>query len=320
LFEQLREKFGQTSETVGKAFQDESVKPHVEKTAEVAGKASEAAKAAFDTTMNASQRFTSLFNEDRKGRWQPKVKPDEASMTEEQRAEAKAHAEFLKQEEIFMKAHPEAAGEQAKAEEQTGLVVRHDTAWDRFGARMNDMPFLNSVYDSPLFDRLFGETEVASSIREMKLLDPGFSLSQLTEEVEETLAPHLVQCYLEGDDEQLKSLCGEAAFTVLNQSIVERRKQRVTLDPTILAPPRNVELRACKIMENSAPLFIYGFETQQINCLRNDKNDVVDGAVDDIRSVHYLMVVTKAAEEEDDVDAPPWIVNEVAIVAQMQAW
>lgn len=48
------------------------------------------------------------------------------------------------------------------------------SSWDRFGARLGDMrasqelrvcsrhlprPFLNSVFENPLFDRVFGETE-----------------------------------------------------------------------------------------------------------------------------------------------------------------
>eukprot|EP00435_Cladocopium_sp_Y103_P054929 s38_g18.t1 len=56
-------------------------------------------------------------------------------------------------------------------ETQSALVVSNagSTSWDRFGARLGDMPFLNSVFENPLFDRVFGETEIAASIREMKV-------------------------------------------------------------------------------------------------------------------------------------------------------
>eukprot|EP00434_Breviolum_minutum_P020458 symbB.v1.2.018041.t2/scaffold1424.1/size119625/6 len=65
------------------------------------------------------------------------------------------------------------AGQKAQAQaadESSALVVSNvgSTSWDRFGARLGDMPFLNSVFENPLFDRVFGETEIAASIREMK--------------------------------------------------------------------------------------------------------------------------------------------------------
>ncbi len=43
----------------------------------------------------------------------------------------------------------------AASEEPNALVVKEQSAWDRFGASMSDMPLLGSVLENPLFDRLF---------------------------------------------------------------------------------------------------------------------------------------------------------------------
>lgn len=46
-------------------------------------------------------------------------------------------------------------------------------------------------------DRIFGETEIAQSIREMKEVDPNFRLSQMAEDIEHVVAPRIIRWYLE---------------------------------------------------------------------------------------------------------------------------
>merc|ERR1719454_10757 len=104
---------------------------------------------------------------------------------------------------------------------ETALVVSKEktSSWDRFGAGLRDMPFLSNVFDNPLFDRLFGESEIAASIREMKEIDPSFFLEDFAEEIEYVVAPHIVQNFLDGKAEPLELHCGEAAFAAVNASI-----------------------------------------------------------------------------------------------------
>ncbi|KAF4742140.1 Mitochondrial import inner membrane translocase subunit TIM44, partial [Perkinsus olseni] len=97
-----------------------------------------------------------------------------------------------------------------------------------------DSKFLGGFFDNPMLDRVFGETEIAQSIREMKETDPHFRLSQLVEDVENVVAPSLIKWFLEGDAEDLKLHCGEAAFAAVNASIEARKNQKLSLDPTIL--------------------------------------------------------------------------------------
>ncbi|KAF4671629.1 Mitochondrial import inner membrane translocase subunit TIM44, partial [Perkinsus olseni] len=97
------------------------------------------------------------------------------------------------------------------------LVVsdKQRSTWERFGFNTSDSEdskFLGGFFDNPMLDRVFGETEIAQSIREMKETDPHFRLSQLVEDVENVVAPSLIKWFLEGDAEDLKLHCGEAAF------------------------------------------------------------------------------------------------------------
>mmetsp|Transcript_119212 Transcript_119212/g.370406 ORF Transcript_119212/g.370406 Transcript_119212/m.370406 type:complete len:183 (-) Transcript_119212:105-653(-) len=182
------------------------------------------------------------------------------------------------------------------------------------------MPFLSSVFENPLFDQLFGESEIAASIREMKEMDYRFQLEEFAEEVEYVVAPHIITNYLHGHQETLQKHCGEAAFAAVNASIKARIQQKLTLDTSILSGPNEVELKGAKLMEKGPPCFIWTFNTQQVNCLRDKDGEIVEGAVDDIRTVHYAMAVTRHPDlEEMDLEYP-WQVSELAILGNVPCW
>ncbi|KAF4688487.1 Mitochondrial import inner membrane translocase subunit TIM44 [Perkinsus olseni] len=206
------------------------------------------------------------------------------------------------------------------------LVVsdKQRSTWERFGFNTSDSEdskFLGGFFDNPMLDRVFGETEIAQSIREMKETDPHFRLSQLVEDVENVVAPSLIKWFLEGDAEDLKLHCGEAAFAAVNASIEARKNQKLSLDPTILQGPEDLELKGAKSGgEVDSPCFIFTFSTQQINCLRNEKDEVVEGAIDDIRQVFYAMAVQKHPEPNTPGLKFPWRMQEIAILGNQPCW
>lgn len=302
----VKDKLGEASKSVNSKIDPETMKP----VADAADKVREGWSTVAGAAMNASDKVTGLFeNEKKKQFWEEQERARQAGEAPGAAGAAGANG-----------AEAQAQAAQPEVPVESGLVVHHETAWDRFGAKMGDMPFLNSVYDNPLFDRLFGETEIAASIRDMKVSDPKFRLAEFQEEVEDIIAPHVVKSYLEGDADTLKVHCGEAAFTMVHSSIAEREKARVTLDINILAGPRDIELKAAMPQENSLPLFVFTFQTQQINCLRNANGDVVEGDIDDIRTVHYAMVVTKHPDLETPGILYPWQVSELAIMGTTTSW
>eukprot|EP00922_Rhytidocystis_sp_ex-Travisia-forbesii_P066598 GHVS01098875.1.p1 GENE.GHVS01098875.1~~GHVS01098875.1.p1 ORF type:complete len:387 (+),score=82.61 GHVS01098875.1:47-1162(+) len=213
--------------------------------------------------------------------------------------------------------------EEMKQEEATmesSLVVSQESAWDRFGTKLKDMPFLQSFYENPVIGKLFGETEIASSIRGMKEIDPSFRLPDFMEVVEHVIAPHLVESFLCGDVETLKAHCGEAAFAAVYASIKERQTMKVELDPSILIL-KNVELRGARtVQQGESPWFIFTFTAQQINCLRDRNGKVVTGAVDDIREVVYSVALCKHPEPDTEGLAYPWMVKELAIIGNAPSY
>jgi len=255
---------------------------------------------------------------------QAKAEAAEAAATAAEEAEMKAAAasdDPLKAAEAKMKME---AAAKAAEEMETGsaLVVsktQDGSSWDRFGAGIKDMPFLSNVFDNPLFDRLFGESEIAASIREMKDIEPSFFLEDFAEEIEYIVAPHIVQTFLDGDSDSLELHCGEAAFAAVNASIKARKTSKMSLDTAILAGPKEVELKGAQRMDKGPPCFIWTFQTQQVNCLRDREGEIIEGAVDDIRTVYYAMAVTRHPELEKTLEYP-WQVTEMAIVGNQPCW
>jgi len=262
----------------------------------------------------SSQAFSIFTDEHKKGertkQW--KVSRDAVAAAEAERKE-KAEAAAAAAKEAGEEASSQAS---AAAEPESALVVSkaHSSSWDRFGAGLRDMPFLSSVFENPLFDRVFGESEIAASIREMKELDYSFHLEEFAEDVEYIVAPHIIQSYLDGDAEALQKHCGDAAFAAVHAGIKERVRQKMTLDSTILSGPKEVELKGAKLMETGAPCFIWTFNMQQVNCLRDAEGEIIEGAVDDIRTVCYAMAITRHPELEKMDLEYPWQVSELAIL------
>eukprot|EP00434_Breviolum_minutum_P020455 symbB.v1.2.018039.t1/scaffold1424.1/size119625/4 len=145
-------------------------------------------------------------------------------------------------------------------------------------------------------------------------LDYTFRLEEFAEDLEYIVAPHIIKSYLEGDQEALQKHCGDACFNTVNAGIKERKKLQMTLDTAILSGPREVELKGAKLMEQGAPCFIWTFNMQQVNCLRDAEGEIIEGAVDDIRTVCYAMAVTRHPQL-DKLDLEyPWQVSELAIL------
>lgn len=251
------------------------------------------------------------------------VKAEEAQRAMEEGATAKG--------ESGAETNSESAINSSQTPPGDGLVVsdRGNSSWDRFGANMKDMPFLNAFFNNPLMDSLFGETEISASIRQMKEnVDPNFRLDEFVEEIESIVTPKFVKWYLEGNADKLKPHCGEAAFAAVNASITARRKQKLELDTNILAGPSDFELKAAKsgtLGEDAAgsasPLFVFTFNAQQINCLRDADGNVVEGAVDDIRQLFYAIALQRNPKANNSSALEfPWQIQEIAILGNQPCW
>ena len=81
-----------------------------------------------------------------------------------------------------------------------------------------------------------------------------------------------------------------------------------------------MELKGAKPTDGELPSFIFTFHTQQLNCLRNEEGEVVEGTEDDIRQVFYAMVVRKHPEPEKEGLQFPWQVSELAVIGNQPCW
>lgn len=199
------------------------------------------------------------------------------------------------------------------------LVVSEEkqSAWDRMGLGADTMPYLRET-----FGTILGESEIAQCTREMKLIDGSFRLSYLIDEVERVVAPKFLQWFLEGNATALKAHCGEAAYAACHNSIKGRVTQKCKPDTRVLLGPRDIELKMAipAETEGASPCFVFGFNTQQLNCFRDFDGKVVEGAVDDIREIHYLLAIQRNLVEDQTALEHQWLIREIAIVGNRRTW
>jgi len=164
-------------------------------------------------------------------------------------------------------------------------------------------------------DRVFGETEMAEALRELKTMVPDFQQDEFLEYISTDLGPKVIGAYLRGDEDVLRANCREQAYAALHASVVDRQTRQLRMDERILHMSEP-ELEGVRMM--GVPTIIVSFETHQLYCLRNAlTNAVVDGDEDDIRSFHYLWALQP--NEQSDAEEK-WQVTELAVRGSMQTY
>jgi predicted lipid-binding transport protein (Tim44 family) len=172
-------------------------------------------------------------------------------------------------------------------------------AKDRIADRIDesDNPLVNVFRN--LYDRFFAENEMAMVVREIREDDPSFTVSQFLHDAETAIIPEILGAYLAGDRSKLEGLCTEDAARMLRASMREREAEGLVIDSSILAI-NDVELSAGRLLED-APVLIVTFSAQQINCIRSISGDIIEGAIDDIRSVYYVWAFVRETYLEENV-------------------
>lgn len=150
--------------------------------------------------------------------------------------------------------------------------------------------------------------------------DPMFNINDFIAEVRRDI-PKVLGAYLKGDVEALKQ-------TNISSEMLERLSGQMNLwkhegqyvDPRIL-DLSEVELMEVRLMENE-PLVVLTFSCQQINCVRDKSGAVVEGAEDDIQSVHYLWAMQLVDKKYTTKDGreyikPTWALRELVLRGMM---
>ena len=182
----------------------------------------------------------------------------------------------------------------------------------------SDSPMVHRIQDFQ--ESMFTETEQGEAYRVIRQRDPLFNMSDFMAEVKRD-APKVLGAYLRGDVDALRA-------TNISKEMLERLSGQMNLwkqegqfvDPRIL-DFSDVELMEVRMMENE-PLVVLTFSCQQINCVRDKSGKIVEGAEDDIQSVHYLWAMQLAdkkftTDDGREYTKPAWELRELVLRGMM---
>ncbi|EFN68959.1 Mitochondrial import inner membrane translocase subunit TIM44, partial [Camponotus floridanus] len=201
----------------------------------------------------------------------------------------------------------------------TGVEIHKDfmfsNAWQKF---KENNPYVNKVMDwkmkydesdnaifrasklltdkvSDIMGGLFQKTELSETLTEICKLDPNFSKIQFLKDCETDFIPNILEAMIRGDLEILKDWCHEGPYNLIAQPHKEVKKLGHYSDSKILDID-NVDLMMGKMMEQG-PVLIISFQSQQIMCVRNSKNEVIEGDPQKVMRVNYVWVMCRDRTE-----------------------
>jgi import inner membrane translocase subunit TIM44 len=182
----------------------------------------------------------------------------------------------------------------SQAKEQLGNVAEDAReAWDT-----SQNPWVYRV--SSVYDTMTAESETAMAERELRELDPHFSLEEWKRGLAEVTLPNIMQLFLEGRIKELKPFLGEAVYNRLAAESRARKKEGVYIDTNVLGI-MNSDILNCvpDTVNKGSPIITIHFMCQQINCTRKkDTGEITEGSEDDIKAYSYVVAMQREYDEE----------------------
>ncbi|CAB9524561.1 membrane translocase subunit TIM44 [Seminavis robusta] len=154
---------------------------------------------------------------------------------------------------------------------------------------------------SSVYDTLTAETAESIAVKELRILDPEFTLDDWRRDVVGYTLPQIMEWFLQGKVNQLKPWLGEAVFKRLASEAEARKQEGVQIDTHVLGI-MNSEILAVEPDEvnRGSPIILLHFMCQQINCVRKkETGEVVEGSEDDIRANSYVCAFQREYNEEE---------------------
>ncbi|XP_047521264.1 mitochondrial import inner membrane translocase subunit TIM44 [Pieris napi] len=146
-----------------------------------------------------------------------------------------------------------------------------------------------------LFGNMFEKTELSKTLTEICKIDPNFTSQKFLEDCGNDIIPNILEAMVRGDLEILKDWCYEGVFNILGTPIKQCRQLGYRLDSKIL-DIENIELVMGKMMDQG-PVLVITFQSQQIMCVRDSKNNVIEGDPDKVMRVNYVWVLCRDPQE-----------------------
>lgn len=142
---------------------------------------------------------------------------------------------------------------------------------------------------------MFEKTELSKTLTELCKLDPNFDKNQFLRDCETDIIPNILEAISRGDLEILKDWCYEAAYNVIAQPITQAKKLGYYLDNKILDID-NVDLVMGKMIEQG-PVLVISFQCQQIVCLRDKDNKIIEGDTEKVMRYNHIWVLCRDPTE-----------------------
>lgn len=178
--------------------------------------------------------------------------------------------------------------------------------WDE-----SENPLVSSI--RTVFEKvggLFAETESAQVIRLFKQIDPSFNTEDFTKQLREYIIPEVLDAYVKGEEEVLKTWFSEAPFNVYNAQQKIFREQGLFADGKIL-DIRGVEIVSAKLLPSNIPVLVVGCRAQEIHLYRKAKTgEIAAGTESNIVMSSYAMVLTRVTEDVDNKETEGWKIME----------
>ncbi|KIS67497.1 protein translocase subunit TIM44 [Mycosarcoma maydis] len=162
------------------------------------------------------------------------------------------------------------------------------------------------------FGSLFEENDFARVTRQMKMLDPSFTMESFQRDLREYVVPELIDAYHGAARHLLRQWCGEATFNLL----------MATIDPYLskgyiphgrLLDLKNVEILQAKILDNNVPVLVVSFTSQELMFFKDPKTAEVKAGNDSQPDLcRYAIVLTRVEDELDNQVTGGWKVVELA--------
>lgn len=167
---------------------------------------------------------------------------------------------------------------------------------------------------SDVMGGMFSKTELSETLTEICKIDPNFDEKQFLRDCESDIIPNVLEAMVRGNLDILKDWCFESTYNIIATPIAAAKKLGYYLDSKIL-DIENVDLAMGKVMEQG-PVLIVTFQAQQIMCVRDSKNAVVEGDPDKVMRVNYVWVLCRDPNDLNPRSA--WRLMELSANSQEQ--
>lgn len=144
---------------------------------------------------------------------------------------------------------------------------------------------------SDVMGGMFSKTELSETLTEICKVDPSFDEKKFLRDCENDIIPNILEAIVGGNLDILKDWCFESTYNILATPIGAAKKLGYFLDSKIL-DIENVDLAMGKVMEQG-PVLIVTFQAQQIMCVRDSKNSIIEGDPDKVMRVNYVWVLCR---------------------------